>query len=207
MRKRGLFIMCIGAIIFGISFIIADSILMSDFSGPAGFDADSIFESIFDEITDEIIIAPGSTETISYIVESDNSPILLAIHIVDYIQEDVLSIKLSDTYGNVYGEFVQSEEMRFEIIESAREGVLDIAVTNSGNKYVAIFAMFSEDPENSAMYTDPNSPLNTLIIPLAITGILIIMGFLVLVVGVIIFIVDMRQQRRVDGFDDWSSGR
>ena len=199
--------MCIGAIIFGISFFIADSIIVSDFSGPVGFDMDSVFESMFDEITGDIILAPGSTETISYMVKSDGSPLLLAVMISDYAQEDILSIKVSDTYGNIYGEFVQSEEMRFEIVEPAREGTLDVLVTNSGDNYVAIIVMFSEDPENSTMYTDPNSPLNSLIIPLAITGILLFVGFLVLVVGVVMFIVDMRRQRRVDRFDDWSSGR
>lgn len=207
MRKRGLFVAGVGIAIFGISFLIADSIILSDFSGPTGFDINAIFEGMFDEITNEITITPGATERVSYAVKSDDAPLLWAIQIIDYKQGDALEIELFDTYGNTYGEFIQTDEIKFEILESTGEDVLYAEITNSGSNYITMAMMFSEDPENSKMYTDPNSPLNRFIIPLLITGTLFIIGLIILIIGMGILIIDMRRQRSINRFDDWSSGR
>lgn len=206
-RKRGLFVAGVGAAIFGISILVADSLVLSDFAGPAGFSADAVFEGMFDEIKSGITITPGTTEHISYDVKSEGAPLMWAIHIVGYTQDDRLSITSANMYGDIYGQFVQAEEMKFEIVESAQAGPLDVAITNSGNEYVEVSVMFAEDPEKSEMFTDPDSILNKLIIPLAVTGILVVTGLIVVVTGMIIFLVDMKRRQSTNRFGDWSSGR
>jgi hypothetical protein len=52
--------------------------------------------------------------------------------------------------------------------------------------------MLSEDPDNSDALSNPNSPFMNKILPLAISGILIILGIITLLIGVIISLVDWK---------------
>ena len=52
--------------------------------------------------------------------------------------------------------------------------------------------MLSEDPDNSGTLSSPNSPFMNKILPLAISGILIILGIITLLIGVIISLVDWK---------------
>ena len=52
--------------------------------------------------------------------------------------------------------------------------------------------MFSEDPENSDAFSNPNSTVRNMVYPLAISGIMMILGILILIIGGIIFIVDWK---------------
>jgi hypothetical protein len=52
--------------------------------------------------------------------------------------------------------------------------------------------MFSENPENSDIFTDSNSPVNNMIFPLIVSGMLLIFGIIILIIGVIILLVDLK---------------
>ena len=52
--------------------------------------------------------------------------------------------------------------------------------------------MLSEDPDNSGALSNPNSPFMNKILPLAISGILLILGIITLLIGVIISLVDWK---------------
>jgi len=207
MKRRGLYTACAGTVLFGVSLLAANSVAESNFMGPAGFDVSSIFDGMFDMVTDEITIIPGATERVSFAVESDGVPVIWAVHMTDYEPGDSLSIAAYGPSGNAYGRSTQIDEVTFEAVEQAREGPVDIEITNTGPEPVTITVMFSEDPENSEMFMDPDSPLNKLIFPLVIAGAALIAGLVVVIAGIVIFLMDMRRQQRVNRFDDWSSGR
>jgi hypothetical protein len=53
--------------------------------------------------------------------------------------------------------------------------------------------MFTENPEKSKALTDPNSTFNKSIVPLAIAGVLLILGIIVLIAGIILSLVDWKK--------------
>ncbi len=207
MKKRGLYTACAGTVLFGVALLAANSVAESSFMGPAGFDVPSIFDGMFSTITDEMTIIPGATERVSFAVESDGVPVIWAVHVTDYEPGDSLSIAAYGPSGETYGRSSQVDEIAFEAVEQASAGPMDVEITNTGPEPVTVTVMFSEDPENSDMFMDPDSPLNKLIFPLVIAGASLIAGLIVMVAGIVIFLVDMRRQQRINKFDDWSSGR
>jgi hypothetical protein len=52
--------------------------------------------------------------------------------------------------------------------------------------------MFSEDPENSDALSNPNSPLMNMVLPLLISGFLLILGIIITIIGTIIILVDLK---------------
>ena len=77
----------------------------------------SLFEGVFDEISDEVQIMPGDSVYVSYGVFSQNVPILWGIQILDFQQGDKLSINISNIFGDNYGEFIQKEPILFESLD------------------------------------------------------------------------------------------
>lgn len=54
--------------------------------------------------------------------------------------------------------------------------------------------MLSEDPGNSGALSNPHSPFMNKILPLAISGILLIIGIVTLLTGVILFFIDWKNK-------------
>ena len=52
--------------------------------------------------------------------------------------------------------------------------------------------MFSEDPENSDALSNPDSPLMSMILPLLISGFLLILGIIISIIGTIIILIDLK---------------
>jgi len=52
--------------------------------------------------------------------------------------------------------------------------------------------MFSEDPENSDALSNPNSPLMNMVLPLLISGFLLILGIIISIIGTIVVLVDLK---------------
>ena len=52
--------------------------------------------------------------------------------------------------------------------------------------------MFSEDPENSDALSNPDSPVMNMIVPLLISGFLLVLGIIVAIISVIIILVDVK---------------
>ena len=57
---------------------------------------------------------------------------------------------------------------------------------------VDVVVMVSEDPDNSNGFSNPNSPFMNKILPLAISGILLILGIIVLIIGIVLYIIDWK---------------
>ena len=181
-----------GFILIGISLSLAASVIPSTLNGSDDLSLASLFEGVFDEISDDIQIMPGDTIYVSYGVFSQNVPFLWGIQILDYTQGDELSINISNIFGDNYGEFVQTEPFLFESLDVSQPDTLNFEIQNTGTRDVLVVTMFSEDPENSDIFTDSNSPVNNMIFPLIVSGILLIFGIIILIIGVIILLVDLK---------------
>lgn len=205
-RTRGLLIAGTGTAIFGISFLIAGSIVTTDFSGPAGFDVESMFEGMFDDTTDNMLVMPGDYVHASFAVDSDDALVMWGVHMVDYRPGDSMSVSISDYTGEVYDTTVLTEMIEFGIVESMPAGTANFEIRNYGDDPVEVSVLFSEDPEDSEMFTDPNSPLNRVIMPLVVVGTLVIVGLLIVIVGIVIFLMDMRRQQHLNRFGSRGRG-
>ena len=192
MKKRGPIITISGIVLVIISLSIATSAIPTNVTGPGDFFVSSLFEEMFDDISDEIQIMPGDSSQFSYTTYSSDVPILWGIQIVDYQAGDELTISISNIFGDDYGTFIQDEPILFDALQISQSDTLNLEITNLGTRDVTIIIMFSEDPENSEALTNPDSPVMSMVVPLMVSGILLILGISVLIIGVIVILVDLK---------------
>lgn len=192
MNKRGLIIIVVGLVLVGISLSIAMSIVPSNISGPNDLSMATLFEGMFDEVTNEIQIMPGELAYVSYGASSYDTPLLWGIQIIDYKSADGLLIKISNIFGDDFGEFVMSEPILFEALEIVQSDTLNFEIQNIGSRPVNIVVMFSEDPENSDALSDPDSPIMNIVLPFAISGVLLLLGIIISIIGTIVVLVDLK---------------
>lgn len=191
MKKRGLIITVVGLVLVGISLIIAVSTVPSNITGPNDLSMAAMFEGMFDEVTNEIQIMPGELAYVSYNTSSSNAPLLWGIQIIDYNSGDALLIKISNIFGDDYGEFVMFDPILFEALEITQSDTLNFEIKNTGPRSVNVILMFSEDPENSDALSNPDSPA-MMIVSLLISGFLLVLGIIIAIIGAIIVLVDMK---------------
>ena len=192
MKQRGPIISIVGIILVGISLFIAMSVVPSTAVDSTAFSVPSLFEGMFNEITNEIQIRSGNSAYVSYSTFSSNVPLLWGIQIIDYQSGDRLSINISNIFGNSYGEFIQDELILFEVLQIARSETLNFEIQNIGPRNIIAVVMFSEDPENSDVFSNPNSPVMNMIFPLLISGIMLILGIIISIIGVIVIFIDWK---------------
>jgi hypothetical protein len=192
MNKRGLIITIIGLVLVGVSLTVAASAIPSNVTGPNDLSMVTMFDGMFDEVTDELQIVPGESAYVSYGTSSYSSPLLWGIQLTEYETGDKLSIKISNVFGDSYGEYVQSEPILFEMLEIVESDTLNFEIKNIGQNTVHVIVMFSEDPENSDALSNPNSPLMNMVLPLLISGFLLILGIIISIIGTIIILVDLK---------------
>ena len=192
MKKRGLFITIVGLVLIGISLSIATSIVPSTITGPNDLSMAAMFEEMFDEVTTEIQIMPGEFVYVSYDASIYNAPLLWGIQIIDYESGDVLSINISNIFGDDYGELVISEPILFEVLEIVQSDSLTFEIKNIGSRTANVVVMFSEDPENSDVLSNPNSPVMDMVMSLLISGFLLILGIIFSIIGVLVILVDLK---------------
>lgn len=201
MRRRGLLIAGAGAVIFGISFLVANSIVESDLLGPGAPDVSSIFESMFDTVTDEIRVAPGESVQVPYEIRVSDEPILWAVQILDYRPGDSLLITISDVFGDEHGRFVQKAEVKMDIVAASQDAdTLRFFIMNTGDTTLSAVAMFVEEPD-SEMF-DSDSPIMSMMVTLAVSAFMLVIGLIVIVIGTAIFLIDLRRQQKMRQ-DDW----
>jgi len=192
MDKKGIMISIVGVIMIGISLSIAALSIPPSISKSDDFLVPSLFEGMFDNVSEEIEILSGNSAYVSYSVSSSDVPLLWGIQIVDYHPKDKLSIKISNIFGDDYGVFIQDEPLSFKVLEIAEPDTLNFEIENIGSENVDVVMMFSEDPENSDALSDPNSPVMKVIFPLIVSGILVISGIVILLVGLLVIFVDWK---------------
>ncbi|MGY5145312.1 MAG: hypothetical protein ACW9XB_02690 [Candidatus Nitrosopumilus sp. metabat.KBP569_Feb_25m_nospike.7] len=194
MKKYGPIIAFVGFSLILISLLIAISSVPSDISEDETFLVSSLFEGMFDDVSETFQIMPGDVIYTSYTTSLSDVPLLWGIQIIDYQYGDMLYIQISNIFGDSYGEFVQNDSVLFTTTMIDQSDTLNFQIKNTGTRIIDTMVMFSEDPENSDAFSNPNSPMMDMLLPLIISGFLIILGIIILLIGIIVTILDLKNK-------------
>ena len=194
MKKYGPIIALAGFSLILISLLIAISSVPSDISEDETFLVSSLFEGMFDDVSETFQIMPGDVVYTSYTTSLSDVPLLWGIQIIDYQYGDILQIEISNIFGDSYGEFIQNDSILFTTTMIDQSDTLNFQIENTGTRIIDTVVMFSEDPENSDAFSNPNSPMMDMLLPLIISGFLIILGILILLIGIILTILDLKNK-------------
>lgn len=194
MKKYGPIIAFVGFSLILISLLIAISSVPSDISEDETFLVSSLFEGMFDDVSETFQIMPGDVIYTSYTTSLSDVPLLWGIQIIDYQYGDMLYIQISNIFGDSYGEFVQNDSVLFTTTMIDQSDTLNFQIKNTGTRIIDTVVMFSEDPENSDAFSNPNSPMMDMLLPLIISGFLIILGIIILLIGIIVTILDLKNK-------------
>ena len=194
MKKYGPIIAFVGFSLILISLLIAISSVPSDISEDETFLVSSLFEGMFDDVSETFQIMPGDVIYTSYTTSLSDVPLLWGIQIIDYQYGDMLYIQISNIFGDSYGEFIQNDSVLFTTTLIDQSDTLNFQIENTGTRIIDTVVMFSEDPENSDAFSNPNSPMMDMLLALIVSGFLIILGILILLIGIIITILDLKNK-------------
>lgn len=192
MNKRGPLVSFFGFSLILISLIVAVSSVPSELPKSESFLISSLFEDMFDYVSEPFKIVPGNVIYTSFSTYDSDIPLLWGIQILNYQNGDELSVKISNIFGDSYGEYIQSDSVYFETVFVEQSDTLNFEIENIGFKDVEFVIMFAEDPENSESLRNPNSPIAEMIVPLIVSGILLIIGIIVIIVGIILILFDLK---------------
>ena len=192
MNKRGPLVSFLGFSLILISLIVAVSSVPSELPKSESFLISSLFEDMFDYVSEPFKIVPGNVIYTSFSTYDSDIPLLWGIQILNYQNGHELSVKISNIFGDSYGEYIQSDSVYFETVFVEQSDTLNFEIENIGFKDVEFVIMFAEDPENSESLRNPNSPIAEMIVPLIVSGILLIVGIIVIIVGIILILFDLK---------------
>ena len=194
MNKRGPIIAFVGFTMIFVSLIVAISVVPSDISESDTFLISSLFEGMFDNVSEPFQIMPGNIVYTSYSTSLSDVPLLWGIQIIDYQYPDKLSISVSNIFDDSYGEFIQDDSILFNTLLIEQSDTINFQIENIGTRTVDVIVMFSEDPENSNGISNTNSPMMDMVLPLMISGFLIILGIIITIIGIIIMLFDLKNK-------------
>ena len=194
MKKYGPIIALAGFSLILISLLIAISSVPSNISQDETFLVSSLFEGMFDDVSETFQIMPGDIIYTSYTTSLSDIPLLWGIQIIDYQYGDMLYIQISNIFGDSYGEFIQNDSILFTTTLIDQFDTLNFQIENTGTGIIDVVVMFSEDPENSDAFSNPNSPVMDMILPLIISGFLVILGITLLLIGIILTLLDLKNK-------------
>ncbi len=196
MEKRGPIIGLAGVILTIASFLAVLSMIPTFQPSVNGeFLLPNFLDGMFSEVTDEIQIFPGNSNTFSYSSSISEIPLLWGVQVTDYQDGDRFTVTVSNIYGDDYGTFRFAGPVLFDMFVAPNTDTINFLVENTGDRPISVLMMFAEDPDNSEVLSDPNSPLMSTLIPLAISGIVMIIGIIVIIAGAILTIVDWRKTK------------
>ena len=194
MNKLGPIIASVGFIMIFVSLIVAISAVPSNLPESDSLMISSLFEGMFDNVSEPFQIMPGNIVYTSYSTSLSDVPLLWGIQIINYQYPDKLSISVSNIFDDSYGEFIQDDSILFNTLLIEQSDTLNFQIENIGTRTVDVIVMFSEDPENSNGISNTNSPMMDMVLPLMISGFLIILGIIITIIGVIIMMFDLKNK-------------
>jgi len=150
-------------------------------------------ENMFDSVTENQRIDPSASFTFSHTTGTSQVPLMWGLHMIDYQQDDSVSITISNIFGDKFGSFDDADPIFIKSFMIPKVDTYSFDVENKGKNPITVTMMFTENPEKSKALTDPNSTFHKSIIPLAIAGLLVIVGIIVLIAGVILSLVDWKK--------------
>ena len=159
MKKYGPIIALVGFSLILISLLIAISSVPSNISEDETFLVSSLFEGMFDDVSETFQIVPGDIIYTSYTTSLSDVPLLWGIQIIDYQYGDKLYIQISNIFGNSYGEFIQNDSVLFTTTMVDQSDTLNFQIKNTGTRIIDTVVMFSEDPQNSSISANVRSTM------------------------------------------------
>ena len=192
MNNLGTIIVFVGFGLIIVSLVIAISAVPSDISESETFLISSLFDGLFDDVSEPFQIMPGNVIYTSYSTYLSDVSLLWGIQIIDYQNGDKLLINISNIFGDSYGKFVQSDSVIFERIFVEQSDTLNFEIENIGNQDLDFVIMFTEDPENSDIFLNSDSSTMQMVVPLMISGFMLILGIIIIIIGIIIIMVDLK---------------
>ena len=194
-RKRGIYISIGGLTMIIVSFVVA-MILISDNGFPnSEFSLSEMMQGMFDQVSDKTQIEPGETGIFSFDADSEVKSLFWGIQIMNYQSNDSVSVSISNIFGDDFGKFDSKQPAFFETMEITKPDNYNFNVKNTGTKPINVIMMFTKNPDQSEKFSDPNSPLAKKLVPLAISGILLISGVVIIIIGIIILVIDYRKKQ------------
>lgn len=195
MKKRGLIVMIVGGIMIVSAIAIAYSVIQR--LGP-GITQEGFFpsaESMFDEVTDKQIIESGTSYTFSHTAASSGVPLMWSLYITDYKPDDRVQVSVSNMFGDKFGSYQEGDPIFIKSFMIPKVDTYSFYVENKGSGTVTVKMMYTENPAKSKAFSNPNSPFYQNIVPLATSGLLLIMGIIVLVSGIIVSVMDWKRSK------------
>jgi hypothetical protein len=182
--------------IIGVVMIIAAFAIVFSIIPPTAGVGENFFpapENMFDSVTENQRIEPGTAFTFSHAAGTSQVPLMWGLHIIDYQQDDHVSITISNIFGDKFGSFDEEDPIFIKSFLIPKVDTYSFDVENKGKNPITVAMMFTDNPEKSKALTDPNSTFHKSIVPLAIAGLLVIVGIVMLIAGIILSIVDWKK--------------
>jgi hypothetical protein len=195
MRKRGIYVIAGGAAMLVVSLAVAASIITETGSLEGEFSLPDVLEGMFDEVTDRTQISPGQMASFSFDASTGTTMLLWGIQILDYQGGDAVEISISNIYGDNFGKFSSKQPALFETMVVEKGDIYSFNIENKGARPITVVMMFTKNPDESERFSDPNSPLSRTLVPLAVSGMLLIIGIIIIIAGVVILIIDYRKKQ------------
>ena len=192
MNKRGPVIAFVGFTMIFVSLIVAISAVPSNIPESDTLLISSLFEGIFDDVSEPFSVTPGDVVYTSYSTYVSDIPLLWGIQIIDYQNGDKLSVNIENIFGDSYGNYVQSDSVLFERIFVQQSDTINFEIKNTGSREIDFVIMFAEDPDNSDVFSNTDSSIMDMVVPLMVSGFLLILGIIIVLIGIIIILIDLK---------------
>ena len=192
MKKLGPIIAFVGFIVIFVSLIVAISAVPSNLPESDSLLISSLFEGMFDDISEPFQILPGNMVYTSYSTYISDVPLLWGIQIIDYQNGDKLSVGIENIFGDFYGSYIQSDSVLFERIFVQQSDTINFEIKNTGSREIDFVIMFAEDPDNSDVFSNTDSSIMDMVVPLMVSGFLLILGIIIVLIGIIIILIDLK---------------
>lgn len=197
MKKRGIVTALSGVALVVVALVMATAVVSSSsVSVDGNVSVAKLFEGMFDSVTDETVISPGSSAYFTFTTTKPDVPLFWGLQVTDFQDGDQYTVKISNIYGDSFGAFSESSPTFFQVVKVPAADTYNFQVNNDGKRQMSVVMMFTEDPDNSSAFNNPDSPVSKIILPVLVSGILLILGIMLLAAGTIITAYDWKSGKK-----------
>ena len=184
-----------GAALLLVAFLVSYSIMERAGTGLAGNSFLPSPENMFDKVSEKVELQPGESYSFSHTTSVSQVPLMWGLYVTDYRQGDSASVRITDMMGDNMGSYNETDPILIKSFTIPKVDTYSFKVRNTGSLPMNVEMLFTEDPAKSRALTDPNSPFNRNIVPLAAAGFMLIIGIIVMIGGTILAVMDWRKSR------------
>ncbi len=196
MNKRGLIVTGIGAALIVASFMVVFALF---FNLDPVFDgemfASDLLDEMFDSVTHESVIYPGGSTSFEYSGRAAGVPLLWGVQIVDFDDGDSIVVTTRGSSGGDLYAVQTADPVVFDMFVMDDAGSYVFEVENKGDRPIGVVMMFAEDPDASDLLSDSDSPVLHMLLPLAVSGLVLMAGIATLIAGAVLVIYDWKKEK------------